>query len=382
MISWDFKTRSIGPIGLDIDSNSIRMIRLQICGDQLSVYAVDKERIEPDANEDELTRNNYIISAIKKMCVNGNFYGKNVVSCLPSNELKIASLRLTEAEREKVEHNLKYEVVQRFGLDPEKDAMDYIVAGNVRQGDEIKNELILFATDNEIIKNHIEMLESAGLKPMSIDIIPCALFRNFERSFRRQEDRENAIIFVDVGSFYTTVIFGRGGEISFVKQIKIGAGDFDSEVASKLGISNREAEVLRGELNAENHITAHEKKQRIDASTRQVMVNAISKIAEKLASEISRCLRYYTVTFRGKHIERAVFTGVGSHENILLDIMRRQLTVEIEIAEPFRGFDLSNEKMNMMDYRGLLCEWAIAVGLSLKGWNGIKNQKYEAQYSS
>jgi Tfp pilus assembly PilM family ATPase len=226
------------------------------------------------------------------------------------------------------------------------------------------------------------MLESAGLKPMSIDIIPCALFRNFERSFRRQEDRENAIIFVDVGSFYTTVIFGRGGEISFVKQIKIGAGDFDSEVASKLGISNREAEVLREELNAENHITAHEKKQRIDASTRQVMVNAISKIAEKLASEISRCLRYYTVTFRGKHIERAVFTGVGSHENILLDIMRRQLTVEIEIAEPFRGFDLSNEKINMMDYRGLLCEWAIAVGLSLKGWNGIKNQKYEAQYSS
>jgi len=332
MISWDFKTRTIGPIGLDIDDNSIRMIQLQICGDQLSVYAVNKERIEPDTNEDEQTRNDFIISAIKRICTNGNFYGKNVVSCLPSNELKIASLRLTEAENEKVVHNLKYEVAQRFGLDPEKDAMDYIVAGNVRQGDEIKNELILFATDNEIIKNHIEMLESAGLKPMSIDIIPCALFRNFERSFRRQEDREHAIIFVNVGSSYTTVIFGRGGEISFVKQIKIGAGDFDNEVASKLGISNREAEVLREELHAENCVTARVKEQRIEASTRQVMVNAISKIAEKLASEISRCLRYYSVTFRGKHIERAVFTGVGSHDNILLDIIRRQLTVEIEIA--------------------------------------------------
>ena len=381
MISWDFKTQSIGPIGLDIDYNSIRMIQLQIRGDQLSVYAVNKERIEPCTNEDELTRNNFIISAVKTMYTNGNFYGKNVVSCLPSNELKIASLRLTEAESEKVEHILKYEVVQRFGLDPEKDAMDYIVAGNVRQGDEIKKELILFATDNEIIKNHIEMLESAGLKPMSIDIIPCALFRSFERSFRRQEDRENAIIFVDVGSSYTTVIFGRGGEISFVKQIKIGAGDFDSEVASKLGITNREAEVLREELQAENYTATHEKQQRIDASTRQIMVNAISKIAEKLASEISRCLRYYTVTFRGQHIERAVFTGVGSHENILLDIMRRQLTVEIEIAEPFRGFDLSNERINMMCYRDFLCEWAIAVGLSLKGWNGIKNQRYVAKYS-
>ena len=161
MINWDFKTQSIGPIGLDIDYNSIRMIQLQIRGDQLSVYAVNKERIEPHTNEDEQTRNNFIISAIKRMHTNGNFYGKNVVSCLPSNELKIANLRLTEAESEKVEHILKHEVVQRFGLDPQKDAMDYIVAGNVRQGDEIKNELILFATDNEIIKKHIEMLESA-----------------------------------------------------------------------------------------------------------------------------------------------------------------------------------------------------------------------------
>jgi type IV pilus assembly protein PilM len=382
MISWDFKNRSIRPIGLDIGHNSIKMIQLQINGEQISIRAAEEERIESCINGDERARIDFIISAVKRMYAKGNFYGKNVVSCLPSGELKIASLRLTEAESEKTEQVLKNEVVQRFGLNSEKDAMDYIVVGNVRQGDEIKNELILFATDNQIVKTHIEVLENAGLRPVAIDIIPCALFRSFERSFRRQEDRENAVIFVDVGSCYTTVIFGRGGEISFVKQIKIGAANFDSEVAAKLGISSREAKILREELQAENHTSAPEKEQRIDTSTRQVMVNAISKVAEELAKEISRCLRYYTVTFRGKHIERAVFTGGGSYEKILLDVMRRQLTVEIEIAEPFRGFNLSNEKANLNFYgnkRDLLCEWAVAVGLSLKGWSGIKNRKYEAQ---
>jgi len=30
------------------------------------------------------------------------------------------------------------------------------------------------------------------------------------------------------------------------------------------------------------------------------------------------------------------------------------------------------------DRRGLLCEWAVAVGLSLKGLNGARNARYES----
>jgi len=392
MISWGFKTRNIRPIGLDIGHNSIKMIQLAINGEQVSVLAADEVRIDSSINGDQQARKEYIVSSVKQMLSKGNFHGKNVVSCLPCGDLKITSLRLTEAEGEKIEQALRREVVHRFGLDPDKDVMDYIVAGNVRHGDEIKNELILFATNNEVVRSHIEMVEMAGLRPIAIDTIPCALFRSFERSLRRQEDREHAVIFIDVGSCYTTVVFARGGEICFVKQIKIGAGDFNGEVAAKLGISNSEAEILRAELQAEygpsipkpdsaKH-TPIENKQKIEASTRQVMIDAISKIAEELAYEISLCLRYYTVTFRGKRIERAILTGGGGYEKILLDVMQRQLTVGVEVAQPLRGFDMSNERANLNFYgdrRGLLCEWAVAVGLSLKGLNGNQRIKSEIE---
>jgi type IV pilus assembly protein PilM len=395
MISWGFKTRNLRPIGLDIGHNSIKMIQLVINGEQISVLAADEARIDSGINGDDQARRDYIVSSIKQMLSRGNFHGKNVVSCLPCGDIKITSLRLTEAEGERIEQALRREVVHRFGLDPDKDSMDYIVAGNVRQGDEIKNELILFATNNEIVKSHIEMLEMAGLRPIAIDTIPCALFRSFERSLRRQEDREHAVIFIDVGSCYTTVVFARGGEICFVKQIKIGAGNFNREVAAKLGISNSEAEILRGELQAEyspsipkSNSTKQgisENKQKIEASTRQVMIDAISKIAEELAQEISLCLRYYTVTFRGKRIERAVLTGGGGYEKVLLDVMQRQLTVSVEVAQPLRGFDMSNERANLNFYgdrRGLLCEWAVAVGLSLKGLDSNLTTKTEAQKST
>jgi len=390
MISWKLKTRNQRPIGLDIGHNSIKMLQLSINEGHISVLEANKLHVDPRINGDGEERRSFVISAIKQMLADGNFRGRNVVSCLPNDRLKITSLRLSEAESGEIEQTLRKEVAQRFGLDPDRDGINYMLAGNVRQGDEVKNELILFAADNETIKSHIGMLEEAQLRPVAIDTVPCALFRSFERSLRRQEDREHTAVFVDLGSRFTTVVFGRGGEISFVKQIPIGGEKFNREIAAKLGISITEAETLRGTLRMEKSTnvgvgtpgwaTGQDSMEQggIDASTRQVMVDAVGVVAEELAREISLCFRYYTVTFRGKRVERAVFAGGEAYENILLNILRRQLPVEIEVAEPLRGFDMMNVNFDS-DKRGLLCEWAVAVGLSLKGWNGAtgKADSYE-----
>ena len=393
MLPWSLKIRSQQPIGLDIGHNSIKMIQLSINEGHISVIAADETRFDAGINNDQQTGNDFIVSSMKRMIANGGFLGRNVVTCLPSDKLKITSLRLAEADNYSIEQALRREVAHRFGLDPEKDSMDYMVAGSVRQGDEIKNELILFATDSETIKDHIATLEQADLRPVAIDTIPCALFRSFERSLRRQEDRDRTAVFVDVGSYFTTVVFGREGEISFIKQIQIGGQKFTKEIAAKLGISNAEAEMLQEALRVDPGLLSlkadigeqapAESWHNIDMSTRQVMVDAVSAVANDLVKEISLCLRYYTVTFRGKRVERAVFAGGGAYEDILLNILKRKLAVEIELAQPLRGFDLSNGRIKVnfdSDRRGLFCEWAVAVGLALKGWNRMTGNKRQASY--
>lgn len=381
MISWKSKTSGLRPIGLDIGHSSIKMIQLAVSGGRVSVLAADKVCIDAAINGDGGERRSFVTSAIKRMLAGGGFRGRSVVSCLPNDGLRITSLRLAEAETGEIEQVLRKEAAQRFGLDADKDAINYLVAGSVRRGDEVKNELILFAADNEAIKSHIEMLEQAQLRPVAIDTVPCALFRSFERSLRRQADRERTVVFVDVGSRFTTVVFGRGGEISFVKQIPVGGEKFNRQIAAKLGIDINEAGILRGALRAERPTgTAYSNSAewirkeklsavgRLDASTRQMIVDAVGAVAEELAREISLCFRYYAVTFRGKRVERAVLAGGEAYENILLNVLRRQLTVEIELAEPLKGFDMMDVNLDS-DKRGLLCEWAVAVGLGLKGLN-------------
>ncbi len=374
---WKARNSNRRPIGLDIGHNSIKMIQLAINGGRMSVVAGAKVRIDPSVNGEEGQRRDFVVSAIKRVLGEGNFQGRNVVSCLSNERLKVTSVRVGEADDEELEQVLRKEAMQRFGLDGETDPIRYLVAGDVKQGDETKNELILFATDSDAIREHIEMLEEVKLRPVGIDTVPCALFRSFQRSLRRQEDKDRTVVFVDVGSRYTTVVFGRSEEVNFVKQIPIGGENFSRQIASKLGISSGEAEMLRRKLRTESsgdsESGAAERGDDLDVSTRQVLVDAITGVSEDLAREMSLCLRYYTVTFRGKRVERAVLSGGEAYERILVNVLRRQLAVEIEVAQPLRGFDMTDVNFES-DRRGLLCEWAVAVGLSLKGWNWSDNQ--------
>jgi len=383
MISWNLKTRGLRPIGLDIGHNYVKMLQLVINDSQIAVLAADKVRIDPKINGDGQERKQFVVSAIKRILADGKFRGRNVVSCLPNDKLKITSLRLSETEIGQIEQTLAKEAANRFALNPDTDAIKYILAGSVQQGDEVKNELILFATDNETIKSHIAMLEEANLKPVAIDTVPCALFRSFERSLRRQQDKERTVVFVDIGAQFTSVVFGRGTEICFVKQMALGGENFDRGIAAKLGIEISEASMLRSRLRAERGLLTSEAElmdqdpdkggRSLDTATRQAITDAIGAVAEELAAEISLCLRYYTVTFRGKRVERAFLTGGEAYESTLLNVLTRRLAVEVEAAQPLKGFNLSGEGMHInldSDRRGLLCEWAVAVGLSLKGWDG------------
>jgi type IV pilus assembly protein PilM len=365
----DMLTNRVRPIGLDIGRNSIKMMQLAVVNGQLSVVAADQMTV--NAAGDATQQKTAIVSAIKEMFSRNNFHGNQIVSCLSNEQLKIKNLRIDTAEEETIDQTLTTDIAERFGLNAEKDQIEYMIAGTVQQGDDVKSELLVFAADKESIKSHIEMIEAAGLEPVSIDTVPCALFRSFEGTLRRQEDRDVVNVYVDLGSHFTTVVVGKGSDISFIKQIPVGGENFNADIATKLGIAAGQAGELRRRLNDDRDDGD------IDAATKQAILDAMQATIEQLAKEISLCFRYYSVTFRGSRPGRAIFTGGEANETTLLNALRRQLSVDIEIAQPLRGFDLSKAKFHDERRGGLMCEWAIAVGLSLKGLKVENGRMYE-----
>jgi type IV pilus assembly protein PilM len=367
-----FLTNKARPIGLDIGHDSIRMIQLAGSGEHIRVVAADKAPLQADMAADPQLWKEAVVSTIIDMLRRGNFQGRNVVSCLSNDSLKIMSLRLDTTDDDEMKELLRKDVAQRLGLDADTDEIRYLIAGNVYQGDEIKNEVIFFGTDRSNLASHIALLEQACLTPVAIDTVPCALFRSFQASLRRVEDQQLVSVFVDVGSRFTTVIIGRGQQITFVKQIPIAGDQLNREVASRLDIGIDEAIVLRSKLrNTDSEET-------IDPATKQTVIDAMSCVIEELATEVSRCFRYYAVTFRGERPKEVVFAGGEANEPALLDALKRHLSVDIKIAQPLRGFDLTRVNFNTSE-QTQLSQWAVAVGLGIKGWElpDAGNEDYE-----
>lgn len=362
----DFFRKKVSPIGLDIGHNSIRMIQLEADANSISVIAAVEMFFDPEAKSSESKRGDYIIAAIQQMLKKGGFVGREVVSCLPDSQVRIRSLRLDASQLDDIEHVLQTEVGSRFGLNPDTDEIRHLFAGNIWQGEEIRNELILFAIENKLLKEHLSMLDETGLVPVKVDTTPLALFRNSLRTLRRAEDKNKITVIVEIGSEHTTVVMGKAGEIIFAKQIDVGGEKINREIALKLNVSIDEASMLRSKLR-------HNDAESLDISVRQTIIDAMGSIIDELSREISLCFRYYVVAFRGERPQNIMFAGGEAHEEILVKALQKHLSVETELIQPLRDFDISGIDFPG-DKRGSLSEWAVAVGLSIKGFKPVLNR--------
>ena len=348
------------PIGLDIGNSSIRMIQLAKTADRIKVLDAQQRFIPAEIREDSQAKSEFIAKAISEMYACGRFKGKDVITAIPNGMLTVKTLRTSYDEGEDLSRFLMEQASQKFSIDIENSEINHMMVVNLNLKDDKKNEVILFAVPRKTIVERLDLLDEVGLCPVSIDALPCAMFRSTLSKFRRQDDYTSVHVLVDVGSVYTTITIGKGYNIAFVKIIPIGGKRFNQIVASRLDISEQQAAILRKKINPEDYSD-----QSGDAAGQAVYDAMVLAISE-LAREISLCFRYFTVTFRGQIPKSLILSGGEAYEKVLVDALRQRLNVDIELAQPLSGYDLS--AVDVSQLRGYtLSEWSVATGLALKG---------------
>jgi Tfp pilus assembly PilM family ATPase len=196
-----------------------------------------------------------------------------------------------------------------------------------------------------------------------LDVEACALFRSVERFARRREDEQEVHVLVDVGLASTQVVIGKGRDISFLKQIDIGGMNFQEAISRKLSISIEEAQALRRRL-AETTDSPTEKKDPV----RQAVFDATRSVMEQLGRELSLCLRYQSVTFRGQRPTRLRLMGGEGADTHLQEILNSILTIPIEAPRPLYSIDSS--KLKSLQRQQAMGEWALVLGLALRHTTG------------
>src|SRR5581483_1897548 len=282
------------------------------------------------------------------------FSGRRIVAPLPREIVQVKNLRLPSMPVAELQSAIEFEARSIFPFDADHAQVRFLHAGEVRQGADAKQEVVVLAAKNEDVDNFLEQLNRCGATVESLDWEPAAIYRGVERFIRRREDEHEVHVLIDIGLRSSQVIIGKGREISFYKPIDIGGQKFNDAVSRKLSISHDEAVALRRRL-AESTQEDNTKRDPV----RQAVFDATRSIMEELAREISLCLRYYSVTFRGLRPNRVRLVGGEANDPQLQTILNSTLPIPSEIGRIIQNVNLS--KLKPADKRGSLSEWSVAL---------------------
>lgn len=371
------------PIGLDLGAHSVRMLQLSPRGDAVQAAAWRALPVSDGPLRGE-AYHEAVGQAVRAMLQEGHFTGKRVVSGLPVSAVQFKNLRLPRMPADELAAAVQWEAAERLGLGDEPVETQFFDAGEVRQGDEARQEVILMAVPTAFVEAHVQTLTDTGLHPEAIDVAPGALARCLTGHEQHELDAPARVV-LDVGHSASKVLIARGGRVLFFKAIDIGGAKLDQVLADQLDLPRAEVASLRhrmqldaaepdeadpspppaqevnadGEGGADRPLFGPGSHREID----RAVYEAVRPVVSDLARELSLCLRYYSVTFRGPRPEEVLLVGGEARQRWLAPMLAEGSGVAMQLADPFAASVPGATLAALRDAQGPEA-WAVALGLA------------------
>lgn len=350
MIRW-LGNRRYSPIGIDVGTRALKMIQLTADCSRL----VDAARVDlPALDWKALSAEQYaerVAVAIQKGREGREFRGKDVVLGLTDRDMFLQNIRVARSDTVDIERAVIQEAAGRIPYSVGETEIRYLEMSDVRQGDVMLREVVIMACHRPVIDRVLGICPLAGLRPLGVDAEPCALVRSYNTQYRRDEDRQQRAMIIHMGYHSTAVLITKGDEPLFVKYLDFGGKQCDESVAKHLSMELSDAAALRrnnGDRRAEMQ----------DPEIAASIAEGVRPVIERLSNELSMCIRYHSVTFRGQPLVRLVVGG-GEASQELVDALGKRLTLKCELSDPLRHFP------NQL-HLGRKGQWDVAVGLALR----------------
>lgn len=354
---WPWTRRELTPVGLEIDGTGVRLVQVRFrAGDRPAVRV--SHRLVPTCqpSHDPLAPVRAAARAARRLLSDGGFSGRRVVTCLPDQLVHLKTLRLPPGCSKNLDQSVRREARVLFPFDIEAARLQHIEAGQTRYGTDVREEVIVAASVKREVDAFLLELNRAGLDVVALDLAPCAAYHAAQ--WGSAETREVHAV-LHVGETSSHVAVGRGDSIRFLKRVSIGTEHLNSEVSRRLGIDTHDAAQVR------RRVASAVAPPPGDRDTiRRPVWQACRSTLEALAGEVSICLRYYGVAFRGRRPECLLLSGPESGNQQLRSILSSAVSMPTDAVRPFASFELAAGVC--LEGGEPAGEWGVAAGLALK----------------
>jgi len=160
------------PIGVDIGSTAVRLLQLSGSPRDLRVVDVAKFAIPREAKASDRAERAFIVEQVRRLVKERQFRGREIVMALAPAQVAVRNIRMPNLEDDEDDEKaqaIAWEAQNKFPFDTETAVIQYLEAGRVRQGDEVLDEVIVFASPRVEVDSRIDLASEARLELVSLD---------------------------------------------------------------------------------------------------------------------------------------------------------------------------------------------------------------------
>jgi len=347
--------------GIDIGKCALKAIRCRDSAEPGKITAEAFDYVEypmilsqPEADPVELVR-----AALQEFVGRNKLQGDRVAVSVPGQSGLSKFIKLPPIEAKKIPDIVRYEARQQipFPLDQVEWDWQRLVGGLEEGGFVLDAEVALFAMKKEQVAKALVPLTEAGIEVDILQLSPMALANML--IFDQMPDPTTidplepppSVVLVSMGVDATDLVITNGLRI-WQRSMPIGGNNFTKALVQGLKLTFAKAEQL--------------KRNAARADNAKDVFNAMKPVFNEFASELQRSLNYFTGSDRSARIGKILLLGNASKLKGLADFVGKQLNVEVQRFDTYRGLDGASVT-SAPTFKDNRLAFGTAYGLALQG---------------
>ncbi len=322
-------------LALDLGSSSYKLVLLEAEGTHAAVAASRVSELPPQADV-------YVQAAALRSLLDGIRVERvdHVVSVVDDSFACVRQILTPAMPAAELQEAVRWELQRFLAVPPEEMGVDFERLEEVEEDQKRKFKLLAGAFPSAAIREHLNLLGQAGVKPNQLIPKVVALA---QWSLRLPAGDQPAAL-LELGHRGSELVVVRGGRPLFSRKIPVGGSDLTRAMTAVLmstqgqvGLTEAEAEAVKRGIG----IPGEDAPETVTKGISRVQILSLLRGGlERLAVEVERSLAFYGETNPSGAIERLLLIGGGGQLKGLGSWLEQRLGIRVGLPEGMAPSDL------------------------------------------
>src|SRR5512146_2837171 len=341
-------------VGLDIGSSSIKAIELKRSKGEIMVSHVGLEPLASDIVVDSMiVDSGSVSSAIGKIFTTAGIKTKSVATSVSGHSVIVKKISVSPMSDEELASSIQGEAAQHIPFDVNDVHIDYQVLNPEDTGAQM--DVLLVAVKKDKILNYTNVLSLAGKSASVVDIDAFALQNCYEYNYEPAPNSTVALL--NLGASVMNINIVKGSTPLFTRDVSVGGHQYTDSLQKELDLSFDDAESLK-------------LGNKVGTVSEDAKLPILQQVTEIIVLEIQKTFDFFRATAAGEHIERIYLAGGSSKVPGLIEALRQEFSLPVEVLNPFQKIEAPvGPGAELVEQNA--AQLAVAVGLALRSFEDL-----------